>query len=206
MFWENFKNNICDFLGIPYLPKEITSSKEKKLLHISDTPTHSYRSLKKLINLVQPECIIHTGDLADDIKLENCTHKKISYKKEVRTLIKILEDTTAKKVYIVPGNHDDVSILSKMVDKCQLITEGTTIKIFNKNIGVSHKFKELPANTSYNLYGHNLHISHEKTTTRYLNGIQGINIIQFPSEKINTIAYPLGTNYNRKLEQSPSLL
>jgi hypothetical protein len=40
------------------------------LLHISDTPSEIYPFIFKIIDVLKPKYIIHTGDLADNVKLE----------------------------------------------------------------------------------------------------------------------------------------
>ena len=40
------------------------------LLHISDTPSEIYPYIFKIIDILKPQYIFHTGDLADNVKLE----------------------------------------------------------------------------------------------------------------------------------------
>lgn len=192
---EKFKK----ILGLMYLPSEILNSNEIKILHISDTPTQIYPALKNFINKLNPEYIIHTGDLADDIKLEYNPKEILNYQKEVKPLMEILETSEAKKVFIVPGNHDNNEIINQLSQKSIILSEGSIIKLHNKSIGVAHKLKNLPKNTSFNLYGHNLRMSDKPSKTHYLNGITSINIIRLPSGKVTCLSYPWGTDYNRKL-------
>jgi hypothetical protein len=40
------------------------------MLHVSDTPFAFYRCLERIIDILLPPCILHTGDFVDEIKLE----------------------------------------------------------------------------------------------------------------------------------------
>ena len=41
------------------------------ILHISDTPSTMFPYLRRAIRRLRPAWVVHTGDLVDDIKLEN---------------------------------------------------------------------------------------------------------------------------------------
>ena len=71
------KINDC-FIGFlslfnyPHISEKLLNDiKGPILLHISDTPDDIYNYIFRLINILKPQFVIHTGDLADNIKLGN---------------------------------------------------------------------------------------------------------------------------------------
>ena len=59
----NLKRVVCDISGKIYIPEELQEHNERILIHISDTPVCLYPQLKRLIETIKPEYIIHTGDI-----------------------------------------------------------------------------------------------------------------------------------------------
>lgn len=204
---KNIRRDLYYFLGRVYIPEEIIVCNEDKLLHISDTPTSFYSGLKKLICELKPKYIIHTGDMVDNIKLELYPWKKEQYENRVKVLINILENSSADRIYMVMGNHDDYNIVSKYAKRSMIIKESRVIDINNIKYKVSHFSKHM-SNTSarYNLFGHDLVMESKIEKDRiYLNGITGINIIAIESGEIFVLPYPYGTNDDRMCKSSLGL-
>lgn len=198
---ENIKFLFSQLTGRLYIPDEIRNTTEKKVLHLSDTPTSLYGAISTLIATIKPDIIIHTGDLVDDIKLEYNPGKLSLYSRMVGTFINILEGSSAEKIYIIPGNHDNIDIINSYIDHAQLLTEGETVRIENVTIGLAHRMKRLPANARYYLYGHNFRSPKTKNGAVYLNGMNNINVILLPSERVVKINYPWGVNQGRGLNE-----
>ncbi len=183
-----------------YLPAEVLlagQSGEKVILHLSDTPSFTYRAIYRLVQKLDPAVIIHTGDLADDIKLElnpNCSYL---YKETVKTFLGALERTGAEKIYIVPGNHDMETFLREKITRAQVVSEGTIITLNGRRIGLAHALENVPFDVDIGLYGHNFERP-EKEIPPVLNGVDSINIIMYPSWAVHRIPYPVGTNQERK--------
>lgn len=186
-----------------FIPPELLSAQEQKVLHLSDTPTSLYPAIGRLIDTIQPGVIIHTGDLADDLKLQYSPHILDVYTRSVRPFLAMLEQAPVQKIYIVPGNHDNRAVLEAYLNKTELVIEGTRLEIGNTTFGVAHKFKRLPQQADFSLYGHNFKMPvTSDRTTQYLNGLQAINIILLPSRQVVKISYPWSTNRDRKMDQS----
>lgn len=200
---ENLKTFFCQMVGRLYVPPYLLNTNEKKVLHLSDTPTSLYPAINDLITSLKPDAIIHTGDLADDIKLEYNPNNLESYARAVKPFLEMMERCTAEQIFIVPGNHDNVQFLSQIVNKSKLIKEGEFIDIGRRTFGLAHKIKRLPhllQSTHFNLYGHNFKLPKENcSNTVYLNGIQNINVILLPSNNVIKIPYPWNTNHYRKM-------
>ncbi|KRQ87881.1 hypothetical protein ABG79_00046 [Caloramator mitchellensis] len=175
------------FGGI-YVPRDIVNS--GAIVHISDTPSFIYNSIIKMLEKIKPKTIIHTGDIADDIKLELRPQLIDVYKKESNKFILQLSNHS-EKVYIIPGNHDSIENLT-IPDNVEVKYEGETIKIDDIKLGLAHKFENLPDNVDLFLFGHDLNSG----DFRYLNGIKNINVIKGRKEIIK-LCYPIGTDNYR---------
>ncbi|MCG8541485.1 MAG: metallophosphoesterase [Clostridia bacterium] len=196
---EKFKELVYYFLGRVYVPKDILENNEDMLLHISDTPVNFYSGLRLLIRRLKPKYIVHTGDMVDNIKLEIYSFKKELYKKRVKLLIDILEDSSADKIYLALGNHDDIEIVKNLSKRIIIVEKSGVFRINNVKYKISHFSKELLEEPGkYNLFGHNLSMpSKIENDIIYLNGITGINIIALKSSKVFTLPYPYGINDDR---------
>ncbi|MBO8128125.1 MAG: metallophosphoesterase [Peptococcaceae bacterium] len=198
-FAENVKCLISQVIGQFYIPHHLVRSQETKLLHISDTPTTLYPALSNLWAVLQPEIIVHTGDLADDIKLELNDDELVNYRRAVVPFLSSLESSGARTIYIVPGNHDNERIIRSHASRAQIVSEGSTIQVGQYLLGLAHRFKRLPAGTSYNLYGHNFRTTRSDNGTIYLNGIHRIHVLLIESGKVFALPYPWATNTDRKM-------
>lgn len=183
-----------------FVPKEIEEAREDNeliILHLSDTPSFAYRSLIGLIEALKPGVVIHTGDLADDFKLELHPNLSAQYRETVRPFLRALEDSAAGDIYIVPGNHDLENIIREEAGRIHVVPVGQVIDIEGRKLGLAHCWEDLPAVYDYGLYGHNLAFPGDKSLS-VLNGCRTINIILSPSWRIFHVPYPVGTNHERK--------
>lgn len=173
-----------------------------KVLHITDTPTTGYGAIMNLIDKVAPDYIIHTGDLADNIKLEIYPEKIDLYKKRVTKLLQRIEDVDSKS-YVVIGNHDNFSFISKLLKSTEIISSFKQINICDKKFLITHKLediineKDLINSSDYILHGHSFYDEKFNKYTKVLNGLNGIYLIYPELEKIYRIDYPVGTNDSR---------
>ncbi|RKD29131.1 metallophosphoesterase [Thermohalobacter berrensis] len=196
---EDLKRNIYFLIGKTYIPRNILNYNGKLLLHISDTPESFYNSLKEIINKLNPNYIVHTGDLVDNIKLQLYPKRIKSYEKGVSKLINILENSSAEKIFIALGNHDNRKIVENIKNRSILIENNNTINIEDIEFSINHfPSKILKSPSKVNLFGHNLTLkSAEENGNIYLNGISNINIIGLNDLKVFNLLYPFGTDCNR---------
>lgn len=200
-FIKNSYIGLLSIFNFPYISENILKDlKGPILLHISDTPVDIYNYIFRIINILKPMYIIHTGDMADNIKLEICKNRIESYQQGVSKLINGLEKNDFSKIYYVLGNHDDYKTVSQLTKK-GIILKSELLTIDNYNIQVCHEHKEISENVDFNLYGHSFMPRHYiKGTTIGLNGLLHINIIDLSSKKIFQLEYPIGTNRLRCME------
>ncbi|WZL74552.1 metallophosphoesterase [Clostridiaceae bacterium 35-E11] len=193
------KKIISYMIGSVYIPDHILHCNEKILLHISDTPASFFSPLHAIIKKLKPDYIVHTGDLVDNIKLEIYPNRAKEYKKRVKVLIELLENSSAQNIYLALGNHDNKNIVTEICKRSHLIEKSRKITIEGLEINISHFPTEIIKSPSpFNLFGHDLTLhSILKDEKVYLNGLLGIYIMTLESKKIFTLAYPYGTNDSR---------
>lgn len=173
-----------------------------KVLHITDTPTTGYGAIINLINKVAPDYIIHTGDLADNIKLEIYPEKIDLYKKKVKNFLLTLDHMDCES-YIVIGNHDDPGFINELLASVEIVEAFKQINICNKNFLITHKLEDIISedalieSSDYILHGHSFYDEKFNDHTKVLNGLEGIYLIYPEEEKIYYIDYPVGTNDSR---------
>lgn len=189
---ERIKRFLFNLAGEIYIPK-CASLNRKKILHISDTPTVIYGSIIRLIKNTNPDILIHTGDVADDIKLQMAPQLINSYRVKVTRFLSSAAPYVKDRLIIVPGNHDDFEIL-KSINSIEVINEGSILNINGINFGLSHYYHNLPKQCDLYLYGHDKFITNQK---EYLNGIDNINIIYIEDMNIIKLSYPSGTDAHR---------
>ncbi|WP_457741653.1 metallophosphoesterase [Thermococcus sp.] len=179
------------FLRRRRLRKIRENSKETLVMHVSDTPENVYPFLRMLIEEYKPDVIIHTGDLADNIKLERRPELKPLYAGSLRKLARILKGSGAR-LYIVPGNEDDEKTLREFFGD-SLVEPGTVMEIGGKKLALGHCWRDVvDKEADFKLYGHNF-----KVIPRGLNAILGVNFIFLPSGRVVKIGYPTGTDTAR---------
>ncbi|NLK65760.1 MAG: metallophosphoesterase, partial [Tissierellia bacterium] len=148
-------------LNLPHMPEDLLNDiKGPVLLHISDTPSEIYPYIFKIIDILKPQYIFHTGDLADNVKLEINKDRIKGYCSLVKGLVEGLEKSDAK-VYYFMGNHDDYEAVSKLSKKGTILEEGL-ITIGELNFRAGHYYKEYPYKADFNLFGHSFEPCHYK--------------------------------------------
>ena len=193
---------LLSLFNYPYISKKLLDDiKGPVILHISDTPADIYNYIFRIIDILKPQYIIHTGDMADNIKLENYRNRVDYYGIEVRKLIEGLEKNEFSKIYYAMGNHDDFDTVNKLSKRGTILNEGL-LNIDGCNITVGHYYKEYPYdNVSFNLYGHSFAPGHHEINgTIGLNGLLNINIIDLSDKRTFYLDYPINTNISRRME------
>ena len=196
--FKDFSSGISDFKNRYRLPEDFHSSNELKIMHISDTPESIYDHIYKMLNYSQPDVIIHTGDLVDNLKLEDFGDELLPlYQKKSAEFISNLEKLTAARIIYVPGNHDNLSIIEKNKNRSEIMAEGSIIEFDGVKIGLAHYPKNLPQKADVNLFGHNQKQDFENNN-KYLNGILNINYLLLPSKIDYKVSYPWTVDQGRQ--------
>lgn len=201
-FSETIKRNLYLLFNIPYIPQSfLCEMKGPLLLHISDTPQEIYPYLRRIIKIINPQYIVHTGDIVDNIKLQFFKNQKDLYQKALNKLIPLLEAPGVSEIYYATGNHDDVNILSKSINRGKIVRKNETFNIGTYSFYANHYYEETRPKVDYFLFGHSFEPrSRRSTEETVLNGLTAINIIDLSTGKVFNLTYPFGTNRCRKME------
>lgn len=198
---SKFQRIIKQLTGGIYVPDEALSLKGKTLLHISDTPHMIFSSLKKLIEQLKPDYIIHTGDMVDNIKLELFPYKIDEYKRSLLKLNRSLSVYKDAQLIIALGNHDDTKLVKSTFREATVYANVSIIDVEGRSIEIAHyppNFESKTDLADISLFGHDLSVrSHTLGDVLILNGIENINLIELNTLKAITMNYPSGTDDSR---------
>lgn len=193
-------SNFFDSLfGRIHIGKDVIGSDSIKLLHISDTPSIIYPEIKRLIKVLDPDYIVHTGDVSDNIKVGLHPSYITRYRHEAKKMLEILDSSGAREVFLSIGNHDKLDFVNKNRGRIKVIKDSELVTIEGKRFAISHYsdlLKDMDADIY--LYGHDLSIDSQTIGKGiYLNGISAIHLITIPELDIIKLDYPQGTDSER---------
>lgn len=135
------------------IPSGVYEIKGKKLLHIGDTHSENYPYFKRLIELVSPDIILHTGDLADEVKAGRIPYTGYEYERKIRHILKTLEESGAR-VIIVPGNNDIREVIERLIPTAEVYAKNSVIEIDGIEVRVGHQVTQLTYDRQWAFYGH----------------------------------------------------
>lgn len=183
-------------VGLRGLPP--ANSGEGRVLHISDTPRTIFGTIEYVVDLLQPSVIIHTGDLADDIKLEIYPRETLPYCRACERLFSALA-APGRSVRISLGNHDSLEAMPPLPEGFT-VTEGTTsFEYRGATFTTSHyPPTEGEGPSTFRLFGHDLSVrTGNAGETCLLNGVEGMWLIDPVRERAERIDYPKRTDAAR---------
>ena len=197
---QRFRHTLLGLVNRPYLSTGLANATRPLIVHISDTPRMSYSFVYRVAWQLRPEYLIHTGDVVDDIKLENRPSEIHAYSTEVGRFLARLEATPVGAIYVVPGNHDVRSILETTSSRAIISPEGARLHLGGISITVSHHYDAEHEDGDFYLYGHTPAPEHHRRgETECLNGISTVTVIEVPSRTLHMLPYPAGTDSVRKM-------
>ncbi|MDR2780392.1 MAG: metallophosphoesterase [Synergistaceae bacterium] len=169
-----------------------------RILHISDTPTCMYGYLARLLRRVNPSVVVHTGDLADDIKLEIYPGEAERYRAAARRIMDILL-APRRKIIISLGNHDKRALLPSLPSQCVICDNDDVmdITLYGEKFRVSHYFESILGKPArYNLFGHSMETpSFSDGEERcFFNGLEKMRLIGPKDAGITIFSYPKSAN------------
>ena len=132
---------------------DLSQLKGERVLHIGDTESAAYPYYRELIRLVRPDVILHTGDLADEVKIGRHPEFLHEYTVKVSHLLSIMRESGAR-VVIVPGNHDVRDVIEKLAPYAEIYENGSEILLSDIPCRVGHQVKEMTFDRRYCMYGH----------------------------------------------------
>lgn len=190
---------IYRLMGGVWIPPDLVHRNEPCILHLTDTPAPFLSALPGLLRRLRPECVIHTGDLVDDIKLGLNPAYLNHYRVRIQPLLRALEGAGAQHIYLCMGNHDDPDTVSALAPWASVGRGPWRITFGVTELGIGHYASEaLAAGGDYCLYGHNLDQPTDLSAKPImLNGLEAIHVILPQSGRLYQLPYPAGTNDQR---------
>ena len=179
------------FLGIS-LPVDVEELRGKVLLHFSDTSSTVYTMMGRLIKLLDPLSVVHTGDLADDVKLELHPGDLPRYRKKLLELVSVLSPVEKRRIVIVTGNHDHEESVRKFFPDSPLFIGNGRINMCGLELNLSHELEGLRTPCGrYNLFGHAPASGSEgEGGALFLNGLHAIHALHVETGEVFLISYP----------------
>ncbi|MDW7676261.1 MAG: metallophosphoesterase [Bacillota bacterium] len=182
----------------PFIPEELRGSKRRLILHISDTPSDIYPFLYQVVEQLNPLDLIHTGDLADNYKIEFQKFHLSHYQRAVSSFVHHLQEISEARLHIVLGNHDDPDTLAAILPGFPM--QARCIELNGRLFYVMHKLDKLPQKPGYYCFGHRFEPANEETRKYVLlNGLLNLNVIDVDTWQVFHLEYPVGTNGYRKM-------
>ena len=135
------------------IPEGLSNINGIKLLHISDTPSRLYPYYKKLIDVIKPDIILHTGDMADEVKVGRRPEALYEYKQKLRVLAEILNGSGARLI-ITPGNNDMRAEIAALLPSAEIHDSGSVIDIDGEQCRVGHSVFSMTFDKKWHFYGH----------------------------------------------------
>lgn len=192
--------SVMDFvrmgMGQVIVPKMLKVENTPRILHLADTPSHIFPAIKRLIETIKPEIIIHTGDMVDDIKLEIYPGQVERYNKKLKTLSAIFSESGARCIIAI-GNHDDEACVRSQFSDAHIVTTCEIMDLYGIAFAIGHKPKEVTVlDAEIYCYGHSLElpVSPVQTHALYANGIHYIYVFEPEIGMHYKLNYPSGTN------------
>lgn len=187
--------------GTPPLPATLLAAPGPRLLHVSDTPAVIYPALFALIARLQPEVLVHTGDLVDQLKLEQRSFLLPLYEEQAGRFIARLEELPIGHIYLVPGNHDDPTVLARYSHRSRIVPGGSVLAFSSFRVGLAHGPERVPAGADFLLYGHSPEEPPVKRG-RPLSGLAAMHVL-LSTGQVYSLPYPPGTDAARRAKPYP---
>ncbi len=178
------------------LPMNTEELRGKVLLHFSDTPSTFYGVMRHLIRILEPSCIVHTGDLADDVKLELRPGELPLYRSKLLELVSVLSPVQKSRIVLVTGNHDHEESVREFFSDSPVFTGSGRIDMCGLDLNLSHAPERLQTPLArFNLFGH-APLSGEDPPEGplFLNGLYAIHALHIETGDVVAIAYPAYVN------------
>jgi predicted phosphodiesterase len=196
---ETFRRALACLAKAPEVPAEALGL-ASSLLHVSDTPSFFYPDLGRIAEAVKPRFIVHTGDLADEIKLRSPSPDVKLYASKVQSLLSVLQATTADRIFLVLGNHDDFSVVRALCASLRgriLVFElCARMELEGLRIAAAHRPEDLwkcvsEAPADFGLYGHDTSVLPPDADGRQdLNGNVKIRVLDLDRRAVHSFDYP----------------
>ena len=142
-----------EYNGDIELPKEIFNLHSQCVLHMGDTHSRDYAYYNKLVEKLKPDVIIHTGDMADEVKVGRIQGTRNEYVSKIKLLLEVLRESGAR-VIIVPGNNDLPDVIRRLLPAAEMYPINSVVEIDGVECRVGHQVTRMTYDKKWSFYGH----------------------------------------------------
>ena len=168
----------------------LNENEGKKVLHIGDTNSAKFGYYKMLIEQIKPDVIIHTGDMADELKAGRIESVRYYWKNCAQIILKMMEQSGAR-VIIVSGNNDLEEEVKEYATTAEIVPRNTILDLYGKKVLLCHEIACMDEDTQAEvyLYGHGLTgetrtpEDNERNGKRFYNASWGASLHVFEKNK-----------------------
>lgn len=143
----------CPYEGEIKEAEALSSFKGRRILHIGDTLSYEYPFYKKLIELVRPDVIIHTGDMVDEVKVGGRPELREEYVAKLRVLVDMMKESGARLI-VVAGNNDLPDEIQKMAPEIEMYEPNSVINVCDVECRAGHYVADMTFDKKLTFYGH----------------------------------------------------
>lgn len=137
------------------IPEGVWELQGQKILHLGDTNSRFYPCYIKLIEELKPDIILHTGDMADEVKAGRIPSTRYEYVTKIRVLLDAMNASGARLI-IVPGNNDLPEEIQKLSPQAELYPVNTVLTLDGVACRVGHQVSLMTFDKDWSFYGHGL--------------------------------------------------
>lgn len=142
-----------EYNGDIELSNEIFNLRSQRVLHIGDTHARDYAHYIKLVEKTRPDVIIHTGDMADEVKVGRIPRTRNEYISKIKLLLEVLGNSGAR-VIIVPGNNDLPDVIKRLLPTAEIYPVNSVVEIDGVECRVGHQVSRMTFDKKWSFYGH----------------------------------------------------
>ncbi|MBQ8551612.1 MAG: metallophosphoesterase [Clostridia bacterium] len=134
---------------------DLSQLKGERILHIGDTQSASYPYYRRLFELVRPDIILHTGDMADEVKIGRHPEFLHEYTVKITELFEMMKATGAR-IIIILGNHDVAEAIAKVAPYAEVYEHGSEVVLSGVPCRLGHQVIKMVFDRKYCMYGHGM--------------------------------------------------
>jgi len=161
------------------LPEWLWDLKGKRVLHIGDTESRRYHYYRALIEKIKPDVILHTGDMADEVKAGRMSEVRDEYVYKISVLCEMLRESGAELI-IVPGNNDIAEEISELLPEARILGNNTILTIDGVECRIGHQVSSMTFDKMWSFYGHGFTGDEWDRSKNVLGGVLRFNACNGP--------------------------
>ena len=120
----------------------------ERILHIGDTESATYPFYRRLFELVRPDVILHTGDIADEVKIGRHPEFLHEYTVKITEMLEAMRRTGARLI-VVLGNHDVAEAVRAVAPYAEVYEPGVELVLSGVPCRLGHQVKEMVFDRKY---------------------------------------------------------